>query len=215
MDAIVLLGAPGSGKGTLAEDIRDAVDYLHVSTGDILRKAIKEQNPLGQEANKYMERGELVPDELIVKLVKALIDSGGSDAKYMFDGFPRTYAQAVSLDEALAGHHAKVSSVFLLEVKRPVLVRRICGRRICRSCNAVYNIHTKLPKVEGVCDFCGGSDIYQRADDTEETLNNRLDVYERQTAELIDYYAQRGVLVRVDAEEREPTKNALVEHLQG
>ncbi|MGA1193399.1 MAG: adenylate kinase [Kiritimatiellia bacterium] len=215
MDAIVLLGAPGSGKGTLAEDIRDAVDYAHVSTGDILRKAIKEENPLGQEAKRYMDRGELVPDELIVRLIKALIDSGSPDAKYMLDGFPRTFAQAVSLDEALDAHGAKVSRVFLLEVPREVLVRRICGRRICRSCSAVYNVHTKRPKVDGVCDFCGGTDIYQRADDTEETLNNRLDVYERQTAELIDYYAKRDALVRVDAEDRVLTRDAIVGHLKG
>lgn len=215
MDAIVLLGAPGSGKGTVAEDIRNAVDYRHISTGDMLRSAAKAGKPLGLEAASYMERGQLVPDELILNIVNELIDSGSSDARYMFDGFPRTTAQAERFDEVLESHQAKISHVFLLEVKRPVLVRRICGRRICRSCGAVYNIHTKRPKVEGVCDFCQSKDIYQRADDTEETLNNRLDVYERQTAELIDYYDRKGVLVRIDAEDRLKTEQAILHYLHG
>jgi adenylate kinase len=210
VDAIVLLGAPGSGKGTVAEDIRNAVDYQHISTGDLLRNAVKAGKELGEKARGYMERGELVPDDLIVSIVSDLVQSGSGDAHYMFDGFPRTTAQAVKFDEMLAGHGTSVKFVFLLEVARPVLVRRICGRRICRSCGAVYNTHTKKPKVEGVCDFCGSNDIYQRADDTEETLNNRLDVYERQTAELIDYYERKHVLVRVDAEDRLETERAII-----
>lgn len=213
MDAIVLLGAPGAGKGTVAEDIRNAVHYLHISTGDILRNAIKEQNPLGMEAKRYMDRGELVPDDLIVNLVNDLINRGGENARYMFDGFPRTTAQAQKFDEVLASLGSKVKHVFLLEVAREILVRRICGRRICRGCGAVYNVHTKKPKVEGICDFCGSKDIYQRADDTEETLNNRLEVYNRQTAELIHYYEKKGVLVRVDAEDRLETEQAIVRYL--
>ncbi|HMP89424.1 MAG TPA: adenylate kinase [Kiritimatiellia bacterium] len=213
MDAIVLLGAPGSGKGTVAEDIRNAVNYQHVSTGDLLRAAIKAGSALGEEAKRYMERGELVPDEVIINIVKELIDSGSRDARYMFDGFPRTFAQAERLDEVLSSYGSSVKYVFLLEVARPVLVRRICGRRICRQCGAVYNIHTKRPSVDGVCDHCGSKDIYQRADDTEETLNNRLDVYERQTAELIDYYDRKKILVRVDAEDRLKTEQAIVAYL--
>jgi adenylate kinase len=215
MDAIVLLGAPGSGKGTVAEDIRNAVHYEHISTGDMLRNAIKDENPLGLEAKRYMERGELVPDDLIVNLVNDLIDRGPRDAHYMFDGFPRTTAQAQKFDEVLASHQTKVKHVFLLEVPREILVRRICGRRICRSCGAVYNIHTKKPDVEGVCNVCAGKDIYQRADDTEATLNNRLDVYERQTAELIDYYDRQGVLVRVDAVDRLETEQSIIKYLNG
>lgn len=215
MEAIVLLGAPGAGKGTVAEDIRNAVNYAHISTGDMLRNAIKENNPLGLEAKRYMERGELVPDDLIVNLVKDLINRGPAGARYMFDGFPRTTEQAQKFDEVLARHGTRVKHVFLLEVARDILVRRICGRRICRGCGAVYNIHTKKPDVEGVCNVCGGKDIYQRADDTEETLNNRLDVYGRQTAELIDYYDRQGVLVRVDAEDRLETEKAIVHYLNG
>jgi len=213
MDAIVLLGAPGSGKGTAAEDVRNAVDYKHISTGDVLRSTAKTGSPLGLEAASYMERGQLVPDELILNIVNELIDSGTKETRYMFDGFPRTTAQAERFDQVLESHQTSISHVFLLEVKRPVLVRRICGRRICRSCGAVYNIHTKKPKVDGVCDYCKSADIYQRADDTEETLNNRLDVYERQTAELIDYYDRKGVLVRVDAEDRLKTEQAILCYL--
>ncbi|HMO50883.1 MAG TPA: adenylate kinase [Kiritimatiellia bacterium] len=215
MDAIVLLGAPGAGKGTVAEDIRNAVHFSHVSTGDMLRSAIKAEKPLGLEAKRFMERGELVPDDVILKLVNELIESGSTDARYMFDGFPRTTAQAEKFDEVLAAHGARVRFVFLLEVPREVLIRRICGRRICRACGAVYNIHTKRPKVEGVCDMCGSTDIYQRADDTEATLNNRLDVFERQTAELIDYYEKVGVLVRVDAVDRLATEEAIIRYLKG
>lgn len=213
MDTIVLLGAPGSGKGTVAEDIRNSVNFQHISTGDVLRNAVKSGSELGTEAKRYMERGELVPDDLIVSIVRDLLASGPADARYMFDGFPRTTAQAEKFDEMLAAAGSAVKFVFLLEVARPVLVRRICGRRICRSCGAVYNIHTKRPKVDGVCDFCGSNDIYQRADDTEETLNNRLDVYERQTAELISYYEKKNILVRVNAEDRLETELAIVQHL--
>jgi len=213
MDAIVLLGAPGSGKGTAAEDIRNAIHYKHISTGDVLRSAVEAGTPLGLEAARYMESGQLVPDDLILNLVNALIDSGTKQTRYMFDGFPRTTAQAERFDKVLESHKTGIRYVFLLEVKRPVLVRRICGRRICRTCGAVYNIHTKKPSVDGVCNFCKGSDIYQRADDTEETLNNRLDVYERQTAELIDYYDRKKILVRVDAEDRLETEQAILRYL--
>jgi len=213
METIVLLGAPGSGKGTVAEDIRNSVNYQHISTGDVLRNAVKSGTALGNEAKQFMERGELVPDDLIVSIVRDLIVSGPPDARYMFDGFPRTTAQAEKFDEMLGAGGSAVKFVFLLEVARPVLVRRICGRRICRSCGAVYNIHTKRPKVDGICDFCGSNDIYQRADDTEETLNNRLDVYERQTAELISYYEKKSILVRVNAEDRLETELAIVQHL--
>lgn len=215
MDAIVLMGAPGSGKGTVAEDIRNAVNYQHISTGDMLRNAINEQNPLGLEAKRFMERGELVPDELIVNLVNDLIRRGANDARYMFDGFPRTLAQARKFDEVLVSYGTRIKHVFLLEVPRPILVRRICGRRVCRGCGAVYNIHTKKPDVEGVCNFCGGRDIYQRNDDTEETLNNRLDVYERQTAELISFYEKQGLLVRVNAVDRWETEQAIASYLKG
>ncbi len=216
MEAIVLLGAPGAGKGTLAEGIRAAVPYVHVSTGDMLREAVKAGKPVGLEAKAYMEAGELVPDEVIIRIVTERLEAGPADGRYMFDGFPRTDRQARMLDEVLSSHGGAVTKVFLLEVDRDVLVDRLSGRRICRQCGAVYHVRNIRPKVEGVCDVCGGTDLYQRPDDTEETVLNRLEVFNRQTAPLIDYYEKKGCLVRVDAgRERQEAQAELVDHLKG
>ncbi len=198
MKAIILLGAPGAGKGTLAEAVRTSTDYLHVSTGDMLRAAVKAGTPTGKEAKAYMEKGELVPDDVILRIVGERLDQGQPTDKYMFDGFPRTLEQARELDATLARRGAAVHQVFLLEVPVPVIVSRLSGRRICKSCGAVYHVTNIPPKKEGVCDQCGGP-LYQRPDDSEATVLNRLEVYERQTASLIDFYAQKGVLVRVNA----------------
>lgn len=197
MQTIILLGAPGAGKGTLAERVRDVAHYTHVSTGDMLRAAVKAGTPTGLEAKRYMEAGELVPDAVIMRLVEERLAKDG-DGKYMFDGFPRTDAQAVMLDEVLARAGAKVDKVFLLDVPQDVIVGRISGRRVCRKCGAVYHVANIPPRVEGVCDQCGG-ELYQRADDCEATVLNRLEVYNRQTAGLIDFYNKKGVLVRIDA----------------
>jgi len=198
MKAIILLGAPGAGKGTLAEGIRSSTDYLHVSTGDMLRAAIKAGSRTGLEAKAYMEKGELVPDAVILRIVGARLAQGQATDKYMFDGFPRTLEQARQLDETLAKLGAAVNQVFLLEVPTPVIVSRLSGRRICKSCGAVYHVTNIPPKQEGVCDQCGGP-LYQRPDDSEATVLNRLEVYQRQTASLIDFYERKGVLVRVNA----------------
>ncbi len=198
MNAIILLGAPGAGKGTLAEGIRTATGYLHVSTGDMLRAAVKAGTPTGLEAKSYMEAGELVPDDVILRIVGERLAQGNETDQYMFDGFPRTLEQARQLDETLAGLKARVDQVFLLEVPTPVIVSRLSGRRICKSCGAVYHVTNIPPKVEGVCDQCGGP-LYQRPDDSEETVLNRLEVYQRQTASLIDFYEQKGILIRVNA----------------
>lgn len=199
MKAIILLGAPGAGKGTAAEGIRTKTSYIHISTGDMLREAIKAATPVGLEAKKFMDAGELVPDSVIMRLVEERLAKGNPDDKYMFDGFPRTLEQARLLDETLAKQSTSVSQVFLLEVSKEVVVSRLSGRRICRNCGAVYHTTNIPPKVAGVCDHCGGHDLYQRADDSEETVLNRLDVYQRQTASLVDYYDQKGLLIRVDA----------------
>jgi len=198
MKAIILLGAPGAGKGTLAEGIRNATDYIHVSTGDMLRAAIKAGRKTGLEAKSYMEKGELVPDDLIMRIVGERLAQGKPSDQYMFDGFPRTSEQARLLDETLAKSGAKVNQVFLLEVPTPVIVSRLSGRRICRKCGAVYHVTNIPPKVEGVCDQCGG-ELYQRPDDSEATVMNRLEVYERQTASLVDFYEKKGVLIRINA----------------
>lgn len=198
MKAIILLGAPGAGKGTLAEGIRADTDFIHVSTGDMLRAAIKAGRETGLEAKSYMEKGELVPDDLIMRIVGERLAQGKPTDQYMFDGFPRTREQARLLDDTLAKSGAKVDQVFLLEVPTDVIVNRLSGRRICKKCGAVYHVTNIPPKVEGVCDQCGGA-LYQRPDDSEATVMNRLAVYEKQTASLIDFYEKKGVLIRINA----------------
>lgn len=198
MKAIILLGAPGAGKGTLAEGVKNATAFIHVSTGDMLRAAIKAGSPTGLEAKAFMEKGELVPDDVILRIVGERLAQGRPDDQYMFDGFPRTLEQARRLDDVLAGLGGAVNQVFLLEVPTPVIVSRLSGRRICKGCGAVYHVTNIPSKVEGICDQCGGA-LYQRPDDSEATVLNRLEVYQRQTASLIDFYEQKGVLVRVDA----------------
>ena len=198
MQAIILLGAPGAGKGTLAEGVRNATDYIHVSTGDMLRAAIKAGSQTGLEAKAFMDKGELVPDSVIMRIVSERLAQGQPTDKYMFDGFPRTLEQARQLDEVLAKLGSAVNQVFLLEVPTPVIVSRLSGRRICKTCGAVYHVTNIPPKKEGICDKCGGP-LYQRPDDEEATVLNRLDVYQRQTASLIDFYDQKGILIRINA----------------
>ncbi|HOE00347.1 MAG TPA: adenylate kinase [Kiritimatiellia bacterium] len=198
MQAIILLGAPGAGKGTLAEGVRNATDYIHVSTGDMLRAAIKAGSQTGLEAKAFMDKGELVPDSVIMRIVSERLAQGQPTDKYMFDGFPRTLEQARQLDEVLAKLGSAVNQVFLLEVPTPVIVSRLSGRRICKTCGAVYHVTNIPPKKEGICDQCGGP-LYQRPDDEEATVLNRLDVYQRQTASLIDFYDQKGILIRINA----------------
>ncbi len=198
MQAIILLGAPGAGKGTLAEGVKNATDFIHVSTGDMLRAAVKAGSPTGREAKAYMEKGELVPDDVILRIVGERLAQGAPADKYMFDGFPRTLEQARQLDATLATLGAAINQVFLLDVPVPVIVSRLSGRRICKSCGAVYHLTNIPPKQAGVCDKCGGP-LFQRPDDSEATVLNRLEVYERQTASLIDFYQKKGVLVHVNA----------------
>jgi adenylate kinase len=206
MEAIILLGAPGAGKGTVAERLKQSTGLTHLSTGDMLREAVAAGSPVGERAKGYMERGELVPDETILEIVGERMDRDGPEARYLLDGFPRTTRQAELLDGELQGRDGRLLRVFLLEVPREVLMERLTGRRVCRSCGAVYHVRNIPPKAEGVCDVCGG-ELYQRPDDREETVRNRLDVYEKQTAELIDYYERRGKLARIDAS-RDPETTA-------
>ncbi|NCC49686.1 MAG: adenylate kinase [Spartobacteria bacterium] len=215
MDAIILLGAPGAGKGTVAEVIQQQTGYEHVSTGDMLREAVKAERPVGLEAKSYMEAGELVPDDVILRIVQERLALGDSEAQYMFDGFPRTIEQAEGLDRVLEEAGSKVSHVFMLDVPRDVLVDRLSGRRICRGCGAVYHVRNIPSKVENVCDSCGG-ELYQRPDDNEETVLNRLEVFNKQTASLIDYYDKKGVLERIEAAQpKEVTQKAIVDRLAG
>ncbi len=198
MKTIILLGAPGAGKGTIAEGIRAASPFVHVSTGDMLREAVKAGSPVGRKAETYMKRGELVPDAVILDLVEERLDRGSGDGSYMFDGFPRTLDQARMLDEMLERRGAAIDRVFLLDAPRELLISRLAGRRVCRKCGQGYHVVNIPPRQAGVCDICGG-ELYQRADDQESTVLNRLDVYARQTESLISFYDRKGVLVRVDS----------------
>ena len=197
MKAIILLGAPGSGKGTTAERIRDAAGLIHVSTGDMLRAAVKKGTATGREAESYMKRGALVPDGLIIKLVEDRLDAGQASDVYLFDGFPRTVPQAELLATSLARRGGGISQVFFLDAPRNVLVERLTGRRTCRKCGANYHVVNIPPKKTGICDVCGG-ELYQRPDDREETILNRLEVYSRETEGLIALYERQGLMVRVD-----------------
>jgi adenylate kinase len=198
MEAIILLGAPGAGKGTLAEKIKAAAQYIHVSTGDMLRAAIRNQTEVGLQAQGFMDRGELVPDEVIVGIIKDRLSEEGDGAKFMFDGFPRTSEQAKSLDQLLLDLGGKLTRVVLLNVAPEVVVGRLTGRRSCKACGAVFHVENMPPKIEGVCDACGGA-LYQRDDDKEETILNRLSVFNDSTAPLVEYYGAKDVLFKVDA----------------
>ena len=211
MKAVLLIGAPGAGKGTTAEGITAKTSFVHTATGDMLREAVKKGTKLGREAKGFMDRGELVPDNVIVKLVEERLDAGSSDAMYLFDGFPRTLAQAELLEKALKKREARLDSVFFLDAPREVLVRRLSGRRTCRDCGRNYHIENIPPKREGVCDACGG-ELYKRPDDEESTVLNRLEVYARQTESLISYYERKGILVRIDSSQH---RDAIVDRIVG
>lgn len=199
MKAIILLGAPGAGKGTAAERLKKLTAFQHVSTGDMLRAAVREGTPVGLQAKAHMDRGELVPDAVILGIVKERMQRDGAGAQYMFDGFPRTLEQARALDGLIAAAGGEMRGVFLLDVPADLILRRLTGRRVCRKCGAVYNIHTMPTRVSGICDQCGG-ETYQRDDDQEATIRNRLEVYGRQTGPLMDYYRARNCLVSVKAD---------------
>ena len=198
MKAIILLGAPGVGKGTVAEAIRDTMGLTHLSTGDMLRAAVKAATPVGLKAESFMKRGELVPDEVILALVFVRIDRDGKDSAFLFDGFPRTSEQAKLLDEGLARREGAVDRVVLLEAPRDLCIERLCGRLTCRKCAAIYHARNHPPKNPGRCDLCGG-EVVTRPDDKRETIENRLDVFKRQTEGLIALYDVRGLLARVNS----------------
>jgi adenylate kinase len=193
---LVFLGPPGAGKGTQAKLLSQRMGFLHLSTGDILREAVKNQTPLGKKAKEYMDRGELVPDELIVQLIEETMPKDGN---VILDGFPRTVNQALALEEMLKGKGEKISKVLFFDVLDEVIIDRLSGRRVCSKCGAVYHVKYNPPKVEGVCDLCGGS-LVQRDDDREEVVKKRLEVYRKQTQPLIEFYQDRGIIYRLDAE---------------
>jgi len=190
---LVLLGAPGAGKGTQAKKLIEKYGIPQISTGDILRQNVADGTPLGKEAKSYMDRGELVPDRIILGLVEDRIKRDDCKKGYILDGFPRNIAQAEALDRMLNDLKMPLDAALSVDVPFDDLMKRLTGRRTCKACGQMYNIYFNPPKKEGVCDKCGG-ELFQRDDDKEETIRRRLDVYEASTAPLIDYYNKKGIL---------------------
>lgn len=194
----ILLGPPGAGKGTQAQMIVEKYDIPHISTGDIFRDNIKRGTELGKKAQEYMNKGELVPDDLVCDIACArLLEADCQEKGFLLDGFPRTVYQAEKLDEFLKAHDSKIDWVIDLKVEKEELITRITGRRVCPKCGASFHVTNIPPKKDGICDFCGG-ELIQRADDTVETVTNRIDVYESQTMPLIDYYEKSGNIAHMD-----------------
>ncbi|MEC4685645.1 MAG: adenylate kinase [Nitrospirota bacterium] len=194
---IVLLGAPGAGKGTQAKKLVEKYGIPQISTGDILRKAVADGTPLGKEAKAYMDKGELVPDSVVIGLVKERLTRDDCKKGFILDGFPRNTAQAEVLDKVLEETNIPLQVALCVDVDMDILMKRLTGRRTCRQCGQMYNIYFSPPQKEGVCDKCGG-ELYQRDDDKEETIRRRLEVYEAQTAPLIEYYKNKGILKTVE-----------------
>ena len=197
MTRLVLLCPPGAGKGTQVVNLSAKYEIPHISTGDIFRKNIKEGTPLGKKAKEYMDRGELVPDDLVIDLVEDRLTWDDCKNGFMLDGFPRTIDQAKKFDAWLSAKGERLDVVLEIGVPEEILLPRMIGRRVCKSCGATYHVANMPTKVEGVCDRCGG-EVYQRDDDREETVLNRFKVYEAQTAPLIDYYEEAGNIAHVD-----------------
>lgn len=194
---VILLGPPGAGKGTQAAELKDKLGIPHVASGDLFRAALKNETPLGLKAKKYMDAGELVPDEITIAMVMERLAEDDCAEGALLDGFPRTLAQAKALDAELTKISRAIDKVLYIKVPDEVLVKRLSGRRICRNCQAVYHVDHNPPEKEGVCDACGG-ELYQRDDDKPDTVRNRLTVYHEQTAPLIEYYSGKGILEEVN-----------------
>jgi adenylate kinase len=189
---MMLLGAPGAGKGTQAQQLAGEIGIPQISTGDMLRSAVADQTPMGLEAKRFMDLGQLVPDEVVIGIVEERLTSADCAKGYILDGFPRTVPQA----EALNGF-APLEAVVDVQVPESELISRLCGRRTCKSCGAIFHVVSSPPSRDGICDRCGG-DLYQRSDDNEASIKERLGQYKSKTAPLSDWYGERGVLKRVD-----------------
>ncbi|MGY3778360.1 adenylate kinase [Isobaculum melis] len=198
---IILMGLPGAGKGTQAEQIVDTYQVPHISTGDMFRAAMKNETPLGVKAKSYMDKGELVPDEVTNGIVKERLQEADTQKGFLLDGFPRTIAQAEALESILKDLGKKIDAVINIHVDKNILMDRLTGRIICRSCGATYHKLFNPPKVADTCDRCGGHDFYQREDDKPETVENRININLEQTKPLLDFYEARNVLNTVNGEQ--------------
>ncbi len=194
---IILMGLPGAGKGTQASEIVKKFPIPHISTGDMFRKAIKDETDLGKEAKSYMDRGELVPDEVTVGIVKERISEDDAKKGFLLDGFPRTIDQAESLSQIMSELDREIDAVINIEVPEEELMNRLTGRRICEKCGTTYHLVFNPPKVDGICDIDGGK-LYQREDDNPETVSNRLSVNVKQSKPILEYYDEKGILKNID-----------------
>ncbi|MFA5088377.1 MAG: adenylate kinase [Candidatus Omnitrophota bacterium] len=197
---VILLGPPGAGKGTLAASLKEKLSLAHIATGDMLREEMKNKTPLGLKIAKIVEGGELVPDDIVIKLIEQRIRKDKSVGKgFMLDGFPRTITQAKELDAILISLKQPIDYAVYLEASLPVVIQRLTGRRVCRKCGALYHLENKLPAQEGVCDICHGQ-LYQRADDNEATIKTRMEVYLDNTKPIIEFYENQKKLIKLDAD---------------
>ncbi|ADC89382.1 adenylate kinase [Thermocrinis albus DSM 14484] len=192
---LVFLGPPGAGKGTQAKRLVEERRFVHLATGDLLRSAVRNMTPLGMKAKEYMDRGDLVPDQLVIQMIEEALPQEGD---VILDGFPRTIPQAQALENMLSSHGKKVDKVIFFDVEDSVLIERLTGRRVCPNCGAVYHIKYNPPKEDEICDRCG-TKLIQREDDREDTVRRRLEVYRTQTAPLVDFYQKRNKLIILDA----------------
>ena len=197
---LLITGRPGAGKGTQAVNIREYYNIPHISTGDMFRAAMKAGTKMGLLAKEYMEKGQLVPDEVTIGIVEDRLSEDDCKNGFLLDGFPRNLKQAEALDEFLKKNGIKLDAVLDVNVAQSVLVRHMVGRRVCKNCGATYHVEYNKPKKDGICDNCGNA-LIQRPDDTEATAVNRLAVYDEQTAPLLDYYNKQGILVTVDGDQ--------------
>ncbi|CAM3851583.1 adenylate kinase [Aeromicrobium ponti] len=197
---LVLMGLPGAGKGTQAEKIVQKYGIPHISTGDMFRAAIKGETELGLKAKSFMDKGELVPDEVTIGIVRERLSKDDCEKGFLLDGFPRTVAQADALEDILSDLNKKIDYVINIDVDQSILMERLTGRRICKDCGATYHLVFNPPAKDGVCDRCGG-ELYQRVDDNEATVQNRLDVNIKQTKPLLDFYETKGYLRNIDGQQ--------------
>ncbi|MTH55107.1 adenylate kinase [Bacillus mangrovi] len=197
---LVLMGLPGAGKGTQAEQITEEYHIPHISTGDMFRAAMKDETELGLQAKSFIDKGELVPDEVTIGIVRERLGKADCEKGFLLDGFPRTVAQAEALESILSDLGKKLDHVISINVDKSILMERLTGRRICKNCGATYHLVFNPPAEEGVCDKCGG-ELYQRADDNEETVSNRLEVNVKQSKPLLDFYSHKGYVREIDGQQ--------------